>query len=107
MRKDDKSMEVKKGISDDLYKPDPTLISLFSFDKHQNGFTLWYNVKSNGNRLYHSKSLSFGNYYGVWEKPNEISFRDNGANKDNTEDTCYDCTLTLGKITFGYTNWSY
>jgi hypothetical protein len=49
----------------------------------------------------------FGNYYGVWEKPPEISFRNNGAKKKNIEDTCYDCTLTIGKLDFGYTNWSY
>ena len=41
------------------------------------------------------------------EKPNELTFRDNGAKKDNPKDTCYDCTLTIGKLTFGYTNWSF
>ena len=27
--------------------------------------------------------------------------------KHNPKDTCYDCTLTIGKLTFGYTNWSF
>ena len=99
--------ELKEGTSNDLYKLLPAVISLFRLDRHKNGFTLWYNRKNNGTKWYHSKSVSFGNYYGIWEKPNELTFRDNGAKKYNPKDTCYDCTLTIGKLAFGYTNWSF
>ena len=107
MIKNSNNAELKEGNSNDLYTLLPTVISLFGFDRHKNGWTLWYNRKNNGTKWYHSKSVSFGNHYGIWEKPNEMTFRDNGAKKNNPKDTCYDCTLTIGKLTFGYTNWSF
>jgi hypothetical protein len=97
--------EVRKG--DDPIKITNTAISMFCFDKHSRGFTLWYNRKFNGRIWMHTKSVSFGNYYGIWKKNNTIAFSTNGAQKDNPKDTCLDCTLTLGKLNFGYTNWSY
>jgi len=104
---DNNSTQLRENNNNSNSLVKPSLISLFTIDKHHNGFTFWYNRKYKGGRYQHTKSFSFGNHYGIWKKPNEISFRNNDAEKDNPLDTCYDCTLTLGKLSFGYTNWSY
>ena len=104
----DSNSSESKQVDCNVFYTTPTFkIRLLIFDKHKNGWTLWFNRKYNGAKWYHSKSISFGNYYGVWKKPNEVSFRTNGAKKGNSEDTCYDSTLVIGKLNFGYTNWSY
>jgi len=86
-------------------------MELFSIQKQSSGFTIWYNrIKRKDNSSYYSKSVSFGDYREVWKNngiKSKISYRTNGAKKENPNDTCLDCTLTIGRVNFGYTNWSY
>lgn len=93
------------------YKPSLKKIKLFSFDKSFNGFTLWFwRKKRKDSTWYHSRSFSFGNYRKYWSKNGtgkQWGYRTNGALKSRKEDNCFDCTLSLGYITFGYTNWDY
>ena len=52
-----------------------------------------------------SKSISVDWYWKYWEKW-VWWYHDNWAKKW-TSDSCFDCTINIWYISFGYTNWNF
>lgn len=75
--------------------------------------TFWFNKgnKSISINWYRKHAINNKKVYGT-EDPDMRTgmvwgFHDNGAKKGRVSDTCYDCTLMLGYLEVGYTNWNY
>lgn len=82
-------------------------MKLFEFQKHQNGFTIWFNRMNCNGKQFHSKSFSINNYRKAWiengNKP-RIKYHENGGRRRNN-DKCFDCSLIVGYTIFNYINW--
>ena len=66
--------------------------------------TIWFNKISNGERMYHSKSITIRFLPQHWKK---VQWKSNGAVKGRKEDKCYDFNAHFLGIFFSYINWSY
>lgn len=66
--------------------------------------TIWFSRRFNGKKKYCSKSISLRFVPRHWDK---FSLRNNGAQKGNLKDTCFDFNLQFFGIWFSYTNWDY
>lgn len=72
------------------------------FDKQTRCISIaWYRKYAKRNKKEYGNSDPDMRTGMVW------GFHSNGAKKGNPRDTCYDCTLALGYLEIGYTNWNY
>jgi len=72
--------------------------------------TIWFwRTKRKDNTKYHARSVSFQWCKKYWIK-NKINpmykITNNGAKRKN-KDSCFDMSIYIGYLIFGYTNWNF